>query len=76
MGGAVFMISGTYHVGADTPHWTLTREVLQPVRERSITARIVCVPDLSDENMILEGAGQYAACARIAIPPLERLTLN
>lgn len=46
----MFMISGTYHVGADTPHWTLTREVLQPVRERSITARIVCVPDLSDER--------------------------
>lgn len=66
IGGIIFVVSGVYDIGADTPHWPLTRDVLQLTRERSIAARAASlnVPDLSDEQMILKGAGQYAAmCA-------------
>lgn len=72
IGSMLFVVSGIYDIGADTPHWKSTEDVLRLTRERSITVRAasINVPDLSDEQMILKGAGQYAAmCANCHSAP-------
>lgn len=72
IGAIVFITSGTYDIGADTPHWALTRQIMELTRERSIAARTASLtsPDLSDEQGILKGAGQYAAmCANCHSEP-------
>ena len=63
IGAVLFITSGTYDIGADTPHWALTRQIMEVTRERSIAARAtsLTIPNLSDEQRILKGAGQYAA---------------
>ena len=55
--------SGVYDVGADDHHWSVTFYVLQSVRDRSIRVRSenLQVPDLKDPQLVLQGAGQYAA---------------
>jgi mono/diheme cytochrome c family protein len=55
--------SGVYNIGADDPHWNLTYRTLQMVRDRSIHVRSqnIKVPNLKDPQLILKGAGQYAA---------------
>jgi mono/diheme cytochrome c family protein/ketosteroid isomerase-like protein len=62
-GAAVFVYSGIYNVGADDPHTRPMFALMQTVRSRSIHARSkdVSVPKLDDEQLILNGAGQYAA---------------
>ena len=62
-GGAVFVYSGIYNVGADDHHTKPVQAVMQTLREQSIRARSkdITVPDLNDEQLILKGAGQYAA---------------
>jgi len=73
LGGIVFYVgSGAYDVGADTPHWEITRKVLELVRNRSIEVRAsqIKLPDLQDEQLVLKGAGQYAAmCANCHLAP-------
>lgn len=67
-----FVGSGFYDIGADTPHWEITRRVMETVRNRSIAVRAsaIEVPDLQDEQLILKGAGQYAAmCANCHLAP-------
>ena len=66
---------GLYDVGADTPHWDVTRKLIEVVRDRSIAVRAgdVEVPDLRDEQLVLKGAGQYAAmCANCHLAPEQR----
>lgn len=62
-GGAVFVYSGLYNVGADRHHTRPVFALMQTLRERSIAvrARDIAVPDLRDPQRILKGAGQYAA---------------
>jgi ketosteroid isomerase-like protein/mono/diheme cytochrome c family protein len=62
-GAAVFVYSGLYNVGADDPHTRPMFALMQTVRSRSIHARSkdILVPKLHDEQLILKGAGQYAA---------------
>ena len=63
---------GFYDVGADTPHWDITRKLMEVVRDRSIAVRAnrVELPDLQDEQLILKGAGQYAAmCVNCHLAP-------
>lgn len=73
LGGIVFYVgSGAYDVGADTPHWEITRKVMEVVRNRSIEVRAsqIELPDLQDEQLVLKGAGQYAAmCANCHLAP-------
>ncbi len=72
VGAAAFMFSGAYDVGADTPHWALTRKAIEIVRDRAIAVRAndIQVPDLTGEQLILKGAGQYAAmCANCHLAP-------
>jgi mono/diheme cytochrome c family protein len=70
-----FILFGMYDVGADTPHWNITRKLIEVVRDRSIAARArnVAVPDLRDEQLVLKGAGQYAAmCANCHLAPEQQ----
>lgn len=73
IGGFVFYIgSGGYDIGADTPHWEITRKVMEVVRNSSISLRSkdIELPDLSNDDLILKGAGQYAAmCVNCHLAP-------
>ncbi len=65
---------GFYDVGADTPYWEITRKLIEVVRDRSIAVRTnrVELPDLQDEQLILKGAGQYAAmCVNCHLAPKQ-----
>lgn len=71
-GIAVFIFSGVYDVSADTPHWSITERIIEVTRNRAITARSgdIRVPDLTDEQLVLKGAGQYATmCAGCHLAP-------
>ncbi|MEO5624266.1 MAG: c-type cytochrome [Dokdonella sp.] len=63
LGYGVFAWSGLYNIGADDPHWRLTYAMMETVRDRSIHVRSkdIVVPPLDDPQLILKGAGQYAA---------------
>jgi mono/diheme cytochrome c family protein len=63
IGGAVFVYSGVYNIGADVHHTRPVYALMQVLRERSISVRSgdIQVPDLQDPQLILKGAGQYAA---------------
>jgi mono/diheme cytochrome c family protein len=58
----IYVWSGNYNIGADSPHWAVTSKVIGELRERSIEARAreVQVPSLDDPAMLKEGAGHYA----------------
>lgn len=73
LGGIAFYFgSGAYDIGADTPHWEITRKTMELVRDRSIEvhAKEIKVPNLQNEQLILKGAGQYAAmCVNCHLAP-------
>jgi mono/diheme cytochrome c family protein len=58
-----FVYSGMYNIGADDPHSKPVLALMHTLRERSIEARAqdITVPDLADPQLLLKGAGQYAA---------------
>lgn len=62
-GAGAFVYSGIYNIGADDHHSKPVSAVLQALRDRSIRLRSedIAVPDLEDPQLILKGAGQYAA---------------
>ncbi|MEP6897412.1 MAG: cytochrome c [Rhodanobacter sp.] len=71
-GAAAFVYSGTYNMGADDPHSRPVFAMMQTLRDRSIAAHAnaLQVPDLKDEQLILKGAGQYAAmCTQCHLTP-------
>jgi len=63
IGAAIWAWSGLYNIGADDHHWKVTYNALQTVRDRSIHVRSkdIKIPSLDDPQLILKGAGQYAA---------------
>ncbi|HCA27546.1 MAG TPA: cytochrome C [Betaproteobacteria bacterium] len=73
LGVGVFAWSGMYNPGADSPHWKITYALLQTARERSVAhhaATITLPTNLDDPQLILKGAGQYAAmCIRCHLAP-------
>lgn len=73
LGAGAFVWSGQYNPGADSPHWKITSLVLQAARERSVEQRAetIAVPgNLDDPEVILKGAGQYAAmCTSCHLAP-------
>ena len=74
-GVVILVFSGAYDIGADEPHWEITRRVMEVVRNRSIEVRAsrIELPDLQDEQLILKGAGQYAAmCANCHLAPEQK----
>lgn len=73
-GAGAFIWSGAYNIAADEPHWQLTENTLETLRERSIETRLagIAVPDLGDESRIRAGAGNYdAMCAECHLEPGE-----
>jgi mono/diheme cytochrome c family protein len=62
-GAGAFVSSGVYNIGADDHHSPPVNRMLQTLRDRSIQRRSkdITVPDLADPQLILKGAGQYAA---------------
>ncbi len=77
-GAGVFIWSGTYNPGADSPHWKITYALMQTARERSVErhASAIALPtNLDDPDVILKGAGQYAAmCTSCHLAPGMRDT--
>ena len=74
-GTFVFVYIGRYDIGADAPHTRPVATLLTVLRERSIRAHAadLQVPDLSDPQRILQGAGQYAAmCTQCHLTPAMR----
>ncbi|MHB1245691.1 MAG: c-type cytochrome [Sulfuriferula sp.] len=73
LGIGVFIWTGIYNPGADSPHWKITYDLMQASRERSIEhhAAAISVPsNLNDPQVILKGAGQYAAmCTTCHLAP-------
>ena len=72
VGVGVFIGSGVYNIGADSPHWSVTNGLVGALRERSVESRAedIKVPVLNDQKLILKGAGQYAAmCAGCHLAP-------
>jgi len=68
----IFIGSGAYNIGADSPHWPVTSALIDGLRERSIEVRAegIKVPDLKDPKLVLKGAGQYAAmCVECHLAP-------
>ena len=56
-GGAAFLFSGIYNVSAMVPHWSMTFEILEEVRDQSISyhSKGIVAPSLDDPKM--EDAG-------------------
>ena len=54
--------SGSYDVAADVPHWKVTSEFMDLVRDQSIAARSASlqVPGLDDPQLISMGAAHYS----------------
>lgn len=74
-GALLFVYSGVYDIGADAPHTRLVFSIMQLLRQRSIQARssAIRVPPLEDPQLILKGAGQYAAmCTPCHLTPTKK----
>ncbi|MGE5319450.1 MAG: c-type cytochrome [Hyphomicrobiaceae bacterium] len=73
VGLGLFIASGSYNPGADSPHWKITYALLQALRERSVEhhAAATALPaNLDDPQLILKGAGQYdAMCTSCHLAP-------
>src|SRR5215831_1399438 len=67
IGGLAFIVSGSYHIEADAPHWGVTNWLLQTVRDHSIKAQaagIEAPPGLDDPAKLQIGVEHFAAhCA-------------
>ncbi|HTW36183.1 MAG TPA: cytochrome c [Rhizomicrobium sp.] len=69
---ALYLALGFYDVGADAPHWGVTRAVIGYARERSITvrARDVMAPSLNEPGRVADGASDYdAMCTACHLAP-------
>ncbi len=67
LGGAAFVYSGIYNVGADEAHWDVTYRLIQIGRTQSIRAHAAGIKtpaDLDKQNRILAGAVHFSThCA-------------
>ncbi|HEY0198589.1 MAG TPA: cytochrome c [Rhodanobacter sp.] len=64
---AGWIYSGWYDIGADSPHSKPVFALLATLRQRSVMhhANAIAIPaNLGDEQVILKGAGQYAAMCK------------
>ena len=67
LAAGLFVASGIYDIAATTPHWPVTRWVMEQTRNRSIAMHAVDIkvpPGLDDPQKIVMGTGHFAAhCA-------------
>ena len=72
LGGALYIGSGIYNIGADDHHTRIVLAIIEQLRERSIAvrARATDVPNLEDPTRIIAGAEHYAAlCVACHLAP-------
>lgn len=72
LAGVAVVYSGAFNVAADVPHSRPVRAMMDTVRARSIDVRSrgIRVPGLEDPQLVLKGAGQYAAmCTACHLAP-------
>ncbi|BBP02753.1 hypothetical protein TPL01_01850 [Sulfuriferula plumbiphila] len=73
LGVGIFIGSGIFNIAADSPHWKITYALLQVARGRSLayhSSGITVPANLNDPQLILKGAGQYAAmCTSCHLAP-------
>jgi mono/diheme cytochrome c family protein len=72
LGGAAFVWSGVYPVGADVPHSAFVFNLMQTARQRAIALRAkdIPVPPLDDPKLIADGAEHYREmCAGCHLAP-------
>lgn len=72
VGIGVYIYSGAYNIGADVPHTAAVYWLAGTVREHSVSAHAqgIKVPPLNDPEMLMVGAGQYAAmCSGCHLAP-------
>lgn len=78
--GFLFIWFGLFNISAKDKHWDITTELLEFVRERSIEVRAknIQVPDLSNTEMISNGAKNFdAMCSQCHLAPaMEPTELN
>jgi mono/diheme cytochrome c family protein len=57
-----FAFSGIYQVGADVPHWGITRHAIGLVREHAVERRVADIkpPSLDDPALVKLGAEHYS----------------
>ena len=69
----IFAALGVYNIGADSPHWTITRTFIGYVVDRSVDAHsgdVVAPKDLNDPKRIADGASDYdAMCTGCHLAP-------
>ena len=63
IGGAVYIDSGIYNIGADDRHTKIVLAIIGQLRDRSISlrARTIAAPNVEDAKRIAAGAEHYAA---------------
>ncbi len=62
VGGAAFIYSGVYNIGADDPHTPVVYWLVETLRDHSIAVRAasIKVPPLDDSDLLLSGGPDYA----------------
>lgn len=77
-GGALFIYSGSYPIGADVPHNQVTYWLLETLREQSVqrAARDISLPaDLNSPRRLLAGGADYnQMCAQCHLKPGSQKT--
>ena len=72
LAGVAVVYSGALDVAADVPHSRPVLALMNATRDRSVEVRSrgIQVPDLEDPQLVLKGAGQYAAmCTSCHLAP-------
>lgn len=73
LGVVTFFWSGQFNISADTPHWSITKSVLDSIREKSLNnaADSIQVPDnINDESYYVQGVEHYQAmCVSCHLAP-------
>jgi len=64
--GAVFVWFGFFNISARVPHWDITLETIEVLRDRSIivNSRDVKTPPLADPALVPKGAALYQETCR------------
>ena len=67
VGGAIFILSGVYNMGADVPHWKATFLLLDVARERSVSFHSNDIEPLSlgDPKLVERGFPHYHETCRL-----------
>lgn len=67
IGAAVFVWSGAYNIAATDPHWSVTFEIIEKMRDRSIVvhSRSIIAPSVNDPKPAQDGAEHYHHACRL-----------